>query len=399
MEIRRRARVVYLAGFENRADRKIHGGSNPPASASAFITMNIRPIASSDKEQFNSVVAHPLQSYEWGEFREKTGVKVVRRGFFDPSVGSEQDRLVSAFQLTIHKIPHTPFTIGYLPKGELPTRELLEELNKIGKEEKCIFIQLEPNVVRNQESGIRNYGENWKLEIGNWKLQPAAHPLFTRFTFILDLTKSEDEILAGMHQKARYNIKVAQKSGVEVTIDNSEKSFKEYLRLTRETTERQKFYAHTEEYHKRMWETLQDQRSNLKDQNLDRNKLAAHLLVAKYRKKILTSWILFSFKDTLYYPYGASSSENREVMSSNLVMWEAIKLGKKLVLKKFDMWGAMGPDPDKKDPWYGFHSFKEKYGPEHIEFIGSYDLVINPVLYQVYKLADKLRWLMLRLRK
>ncbi len=372
--------MVYLAGFENRAGRKIHGGSNPPASAGVFINMTTRSIASSDKEQFNSVVTHPLQSYEWGEFREKTGVKVIRKGLF------KANKLVSGFQLTIHKIPHTPYTIGYLPKGDLPTKELLDELKKIGKEEKCIFIQLEPNVTRNQE------GKNWKLEIGNWKLQPAAHPLFTRFTFVLDLTKSEEEILAGMHQKARYNIKVAQKNGVEVSIDNSDNSFKEYLRLTRETTERQKFYAHTEDYHKKMWEALQVQ-------SLDKNKLTAHLLTAKYKGKILTSWILFVFKDMLYYPYGASSSENREVMSSNLVMWEAIRFGKQLGQKSFDMWGAMGPDPDKKDPWYGFHSFKQKYGPEHVEFIGSYDLVINPVLCNFYKVADKLRWLMLRLKK
>lgn len=119
--------------------------------------------------------------------------------------------------------------------------------------------------------------------------------------------------------------------------------------------------------------------------------------MAKYRGKILTAWVLFVFKDTLYYPYGASSSENREVMASNLIMWEAILFGKKLGLKKFDMWGALGPGPDPKDPWFGFHNFKEKYGPGHVEFIGSYDLVINPLLYQGYKLADKLRWFYLKL--
>lgn len=343
--------------------------------------MNTKTITEKDKEQFNSVVTHPLQSYEWGEFREKTGVKVVRRGVFDPSAGSGQDKLVSGFQLTIHKIPHTQFTIGYLPKGDIPTRELLEELKKIGKEEKCIFIQLEPNVTREKIKDIRFKN-----------LVPAAHPLFTKYTFVLDLALTEEELLKNMHQKARYNIKVAQKNGVEVTIDNSDKGFKEYLRLTRETTERQKFYAHTEDYHKKMWETL-------RGESVDKSKLTAHLLTAKYKGKVLTSWILFVFKDMLYYPYGASSSENREVMSSNLVMWEAIRFGKQLGQKSFDMWGAMGPEPDKKDSWYGFHSFKQKYGPEHVEFIGSYDLVINPVLYNFYKVADKLRWLMLRIKK
>lgn len=360
-----------------------------------IINMKIRPINQAEQKAFDAVVGHPLQSFEWGEFREKTGIKVIRRGFFD------KEKLISGFQLTIHQIPHTPFTIGYLPKGELPTKEILEELKKIGREEMCIFIQLEPNVIRNQESGIRNQGEeNSKLDlpagkagIGNWKLRPAAHPLFTKYNFVLDLTQSEEELLKNMHQKARYNIKVATKNGVEVVEDNSDKAFEEYLKLTKETTERQKFFAHTESYHKLMWTALKGEK------NLDKNKLSAHLMTAKYKGKFLTTWILFVFKDTLYYPYGASSSENREVMSSNLVMWEAIRYGRKLGLKKFDMWGAMGKDPDKKDPWYGFHSFKEKYGPEHVEYIGSYDLVINPVLYNFYKVADKIRWLMLRLKK
>ncbi len=341
--------------------------------------MIIRPITSSEKKQFNAVVGHPLQSYEWGEFREKTGVKVIRQGFFT------KENMTSGFQLTIHPIPHSPFTIGYLPKGELPGKELLKELKKIGKEEKCIFIQLEPNVIASQIS-------NFKFQISNLELRQAAHPLFTKYNFVLDITKSEDELLKNMHQKARYNIKVAQKNGVAVVEDNSKKAFEAYLKLTHETTERQKFYAHTEEYHKKMWGALQGQ-------NLDKNKLSAHLLTAKYKGKILTAWILFVFKDTLYYPYGASSSENREVMSSNLMMWEAIRFGKKLGLKKFDMWGALGPNPDKNDPWYGFHSFKQKYGPEHVEYMGSFDLIVNPVSYKFYKIADKLRWLMLRLKK
>src|ERR1035437_1802984 len=103
--------------------------------------MEIKQISEENKEKFNSVVSHPLQSYDWGEFREKSGIKVVRQGFF------QNNKLISAFQLTIHPIPKTPWTIGYLPKGDLPTYELIEELKKIGKQEKCIFIQLEPNVM------------------------------------------------------------------------------------------------------------------------------------------------------------------------------------------------------------------------------------------------------------
>ena len=124
----------------------------------------------------------------------------------------------------------------------------------------------------------------------------------------------------------------------------------------------------------------------------------ARLLKATYQNKTLVTWILFAYKDRLFYPYGASSRENREVMASNLMMWEAILYGKKQNLKWFDLWGALGPNPDSKDPWYGFHSFKEGYGGELAEFAGSYDLVVNPPLYKLYRVADRWRWRLLRLK-
>jgi lipid II:glycine glycyltransferase (peptidoglycan interpeptide bridge formation enzyme) len=141
-----------------------------------------------------------------------------------------------------------------------------------------------------------------------------------------------------------------------------------------------------------MWETL-------KSEKIDTDKLTAHLFLAKYNEEVLASWILFVYKNILYYPYGSSSISHRETMASNLMMWEAIKFGKKLGLEKFDMWGALSNNPDKNDPWYGFHRFKEGYGPKHIEFLGSFDLVINPVLYNAYKILDKIRWVLLRIKK
>lgn len=304
---------------------------------------------------------HPLQSKEWENFRKETGVKTLR---------------VNGELLTIHKIPHTPFSIGYLPKGPTPDKKLVGELEKVGREQNCIFIQLEPNVVTT---------DNLSLITHNSELRPAAHPLFTKYTFILDLTKNEDELLKNMHPKTRYNIKVAQKHGVQVTEDNSDKAFEEYLKLTRETTQRQAFFAHSERYHSLMWKNLKGK--------------IAHLFTAKYEGKVLVAWIVFIYGDTIYYPYGASSSEHREVMASNLIMWEVIKWAKKEGLKTFDMWGALGPNPNENDPWYGFHRFKQGYGPQLVEFIGSYDLVIKPFLYQTYKIADKIRWGLLKFYK
>src|SRR6185437_2162609 len=97
---------------------------------------------------------------------------------------------------------------------------------------------------------------NSQLLTTNYQLLKAAHPLFTKFTFILPLTETEDELLASMHPKARYNIKVAKKHNVIVTEDNSDKAFEGYWRLTEETTRRQKFYAHTKQYHQLQWHTF-----------------------------------------------------------------------------------------------------------------------------------------------
>ena len=365
--------------------------------------MSVKVITSAEKDAFNAVATHPLQAYEWGEFREKTGIKVIRRGV------EQNGKLVDGFQLTIHKIPHTLWNIGYLPKGNLPSREVLEELKKIGETENCVFIQLEPNVTKSQitnnKSQINSKESNsnlenwslfgaWDLSFENFKLVPAAHPLFTKYTFVLDLTKSEEELLKNMHPKTRYNIRVAQKHNVTVQKDDSDETFEEYLKLTWETTKRQGFYAHTKDYHRKMWQTLK-----ANDQRPKTNDLTAHLLTATHEDKILVAWIVFVLHDTLYYPYGASSNEGREVMASNLMMWEAIHFGKKLGLKKFDMWGSLGHDASPSDPWHGFHRFKQGYGPELVEFVGSYDLIINPLLYQLYKLTDKLRWLYLRVKK
>lgn len=325
-----------------------------------------------DNKDWNKQVNHPLQAWEWGEFRAATGVKVVR---------------AEGMQITIHPIPHTPWTVGYYPKGSEPSREQAEVLKQVAKDNNGIFIKCEPKVE--------------KLEARNQKLEPTmrelgyveGRPLFTKYNFVLDVTPSEEELLASFKQKTRYNIRVAQKRGVTVELSDSAEDFERYLELTKETTERQGFYAHSSSYHIKMWKTLSQHASNSAGQ------LSAHLLVAKYEGVVITTWVLFRFKDTLYYPYGASTREHREVMANNLVMWEAIRLAKKWGCKYLDMWGALGPEPDKNDPWYGFHNFKAGYGARHVEYIGTWDWVARPLLYRLYTVVDKIRWALLRTKK
>jgi lipid II:glycine glycyltransferase (peptidoglycan interpeptide bridge formation enzyme) len=312
------------------------------------------------KQEWNAQVDHPLQSYEWGEFRELTGVKVVRE---------------AGLQITIHRIPRTQFSVGYLPKGPMPTQEQVAILRKVAKEHTCVFIKVEPKVeVHESGSSIEDLVKLGFVE---------GRSLFTKYNFVLDVTPSIEELSAAFKQKTRYNIRVAEKRGVTVEIDNSEAAFERYLQLTEETTKRQGFYAHSREYHKKMWSVLHPAG-------------IANLLVAKYNGEIITTWVLFTFNDTLYYPYGASTREHREVMANNLVMFTAIKLAKEWGLKYLDMWGALGPEPDTNDPWFGFHTFKSGYGARHVEYIGTWDYVAKPWLYKMYRLGETIRWAILR---
>lgn len=320
--------------------------------------MAVKEVSESEKEDFNKVAIHPLQSWDWGDFRQKTGNEVVRFGRF------EGQKLVEAIQLTLHKIPFTKFKVGMFIKGQEPNKETLGFLKDFARERNLIFIKMEPNIRRNEK-------------LINLLKREGAVPgktLFTPSTFWIDLTKSEDELLGGFHSKTRYNIRVAQKNGVEVSEDNSKRAFEKYLELTRETVTRQGFYAHTERYHRLMWETLL-------------NAGLAHLLTAKYKGKIITTWILFSWHDFLYYPYGASTEEHKNVMANNLMMWEAIKFGKRLGLKTFDLWG--------REEGKGFTRFKEGYNPQVVEFLGTWDLVTSP-LYSPYRFSELVRWLVLK---
>jgi lipid II:glycine glycyltransferase (peptidoglycan interpeptide bridge formation enzyme) len=331
--------------------------------------IEVKQIAQEDKENFNQIAIHPVQSWEWGEFREKEGHRVIRLGLFD------KEKLKEVFQLSLHKIPKTSFNIGYLPKCPLPSKELIKKLKEIGAENNVIFIKIEPHAETSPER-VKQLNSLGLIKVKDF---------FAKYTSIIDLSRSEEELLKSFKSKTRYNIRLAQKHGVKIEEDNSDTVFSNYLALTLETTKRQGFYAHSPRYHRLQWEILNPAG-------------ISHLLVAKYKGKILASFILFVFNQVLYYPYGASSREHKEVMAPTLLMWEAIRFGKAHGCKSFDLWGNADPNPSPSHPYYGFHKFKEGFSPKFVEFLGSYDLVINPILYKIYQILDKIRWKILRFK-
>lgn len=340
--------------------------------------MLIRAFRNSEQKLYNTAVHHPLQTWEWGEFRKKTNVVVERLGFF------ENEKLRRSLQVTFHPLPIIGKTAGYLPKGFMPNENQIAALKKLGKEQNALFIKLEPNVSQPSETAVSGHSEIRKfLQTHGCK---PGRPLFTKHTFELDLQRSEEELFGKLSKKTRYNVRLASKKGVHIFENSSDEGLETYLDILKETTTRQGFYAHTPDYFRNMWQEL-------------KNSGMMRIFNAVYQDKVLVSWIIFIFDGVLYYPYGASRRENREVMASNLMMWEMIRFGKKENCKSFDMWGSLGPKPDTKNPWFGFHRFKKGYGGQLKEFIGTYDLVLDPTMYPLFRKADSLRWKFLRLRK
>ena len=332
--------------------------------------MIVREVLDKEKALYNKTVTHIIQSWEWGEFRKKTGLEVLRLGHFEGS------KLELAYQMTFHPVPFFKQSVGYFPKGPMPDAVMIKALKDVGEKRNVAFIKIEPNVVVDRQKT----NDERLTHLG---LVPSKKSLFTKYNFLLDLSKSEEGLLAAMHPKTRYNIGIAQKRGVEVYSSTEDHDFNIYLKLYFETTKRQKYFGHTPNYHKLVWQTLKEAKM-------------ARVMIAKYQGKPLVAWMLLNFGDNLYYPYGGSSVFHREVMASNLLAWEAIRLGKKMGLKTFDMWGALGVDADPKDPWYGFHRFKAGYAPAHAEYVGTYDLVLNPKFYNLLNIADKARWMYLK---
>ena len=343
-----------------------------------WVLMIVREITESEKAAYNQSVTHIIQSWEWGEFRKKAQVDLMRLGHF------EGKTLTCAYQLTFHTVPFLKKTIGYFPKGPMPNEKMIETLKEVGEQKNAAFIKIEPNVLSDkQQTTLRQSSGQASDKLKQLGLVPSKKSLFTKYNFLIDLTKSEEELLALMHPKTRYNIGIAQRKNVQVYESTKSADFETYLKLYFATTKRQKYFGHTQAYHQLLWETLMP--VNM-----------ARLLIAKYDQKPVVAWMLFNFGQTLYYPYGGSSVEHKDIMASNLVAWEAIRLGKKMGFKIFDMWGALPPDVKENHPWYGFHRFKAGYGPIHIEYIGTYDLILKPQLYNLLNVADKLRWIYLK---
>lgn len=295
---------------------------------------------------------HIVQSKEWGEFKSSFGTPAVA---------------IDNIQYTIHKIPKTNLSYAYCPKVN-PFDINWEKLLASAKCNNIFAINFDvPNIIvgTDAEKKAREIFEKTK----GVRLSPKN--TFTKNNILLDISKPIENLLNNIHSKQRYNIRYAEKKGITIREGTTKADLNIFLQLQKETAKRQKFLIHPNDYFEKIWEML-------------KKKGMVHLLIAEFKGTPLVSWMLFIYENTLYYQYGGSSIKHRNLQASSLIGWKAIRLGKKYGCTMFDMWGACKDLSDKKDPEWGFTNFKLKYGGKYVEYINSYDYVLNAPIYKLF---------------
>jgi peptidoglycan pentaglycine glycine transferase (the first glycine) len=298
--------------------------------------------------------AHLLQTGEWGELKSAFGWKAIR------VVSGE-----AGVQILFRKLP-LGFTVGYIPKANFD-QSLWPEIDSICKQNHAIFLKLEPDLWESENhSQITNYS----------LLITSLHNVQPPRTIIVDIKGSEEEILARMKQKTRYNIRLAKKKGVTVRAWNDIASFHTMLLLT---SSRDGFGVHSLEYYKCAYELLHP-------------KQMGELLVAEFDGKQLAALFVARNGNRAYYLYGASTDEERNRMPTYLLQWEAMKWAKVRGCEEYDLWGVPDEDEDtleanfekRHDGLWGVYRFKRGFGGQLNRAIRAMDRVYHPSLYRAY---------------
>ena len=315
-----------------------------------------------DRDKWNDLAASRsqiLQSFEWGELKSNFGWEPLRIQVNETTGISIQKR----------KLPFIKKCIFYSPRGpivDFSDKKALSELIKAIKVEAekhgALFLRIDPEVEESDAVSIKNL-KSFGFKKAKKEIQPRA-------TFILDLTKTEEEIMAGFESKFRYNIKLAERKGINVVEDISDDGLAKYYKLYEMTSERDKFIIHPFSYYKKVMELI------------IRNGMGS-LFLAYYKGEPVAGVIVFTFGKRAWYMYGASSNEHRSLMPNNLLHWQIIKWAKERGLKEYDLWGIPA-NPNMNHPLFGVYRFKKGFNATQHKFIGTYDLPFNKMLYDMF---------------
>jgi peptidoglycan pentaglycine glycine transferase (the first glycine) len=354
-----------------------------------------------DAQPWNSLISnfpdsHILQTWEWGNVKSKYGWLPLQAIWYEKPDGSyfytlDQQHeglspcaaaLIMQRDIQIRGFP-TGLKLLYVPKGPLLQdwgnaalrMRVLDDLKIIAKRQSATFIKIDPDV--RIGTGIPGQNNAQQDELGESILKDLE-ALGWRYsneqiqfanTVVLDLSASEDEILARMKPKTRYNIRLAERKGVIVR-QGSANDLELLYHLYAETAVRDGFVIRTMDYYHTLWNTF-----------LNAGK--AYILIAEADEQPIAALILFKFQRRAWFLYGMSREIHREKMPNYLLQWEAIHRSKQAGCQIYDLWGAPYQF-DENDPLWGVYRFKEGLGGQVVRHIGAWDLPVRRTGYRLF---------------
>jgi len=337
-----------------------------------------------NQEDWNDLVLEQgssfMQSWEWGEFKEKLGHKIWRMAI------NEDIRCPLCAQIIKHSLPFGKCYF-YIPKAPIfdhqlsttnlqPMELLIKGLSKLARKEKAIFLKVEPNM----ELRIKNQELRMEFEKLGFRKSGSIQP---KDTLILDITQSEETLITGFHPKTRYNIHLAEKKGVS-TKEINKAEFDEFYELVEKTDARKHIKSFGKKYYQELFRL---------SQSGDTEYLQVKFLAAFHDEKMIAGLILILWGERATYLVGANDYQHRSLMAPHLLQWQAIKIAKAADCKQYDFWGIIREDnfKDKKDfenhPWQGITRFKQGFGGRPVSHVDSYDYVFSPTWYKMYQVA------------
>jgi len=335
-----------------------------------------------NKEEWDEFVAENggsfLQSWEWGEFQKRFGREVFKfcvKGGDKILLVAQAARYALPFKKSYIYIPYGPVAAQNFSNKQELFDFFVQELKKSEMvSEGTIFLKIEPDEIFVPSFAAAGFKKSDK-------------DVQARETLIADISKPEEELLAQMKQKTRYNINLARRHGAEIISIGDEKKAKEtFISLLFETAKRNNFRTHPEKYYIEMMEMFLNNRAAGEF-------FSERLFFARYQGKITTAALIGFFGGRATYLHGGSSDEYKNIMAPYLLHWEIMRVAKRLGCSEYDFWGIVTDKTDskQKQKWEGFSRFKMGFGGRIVEYSGAYDLVFDKIWYNIYKLARKVK--------
>ncbi|MGD2155454.1 MAG: peptidoglycan bridge formation glycyltransferase FemA/FemB family protein [Anaerolineales bacterium] len=284
-------------------------------------------------------------------------------------------------------------TVMYIPKAPVLQdwedlalrRRVLEDLHALGHQHGAIFVKIDPDVTigtgepNTPESQEDPTGIDIKEQLINRGWIFSSEQVQFRNTVLVDLTPTEEELLAKMKQKTRYNIRLAGRRGVVVRVGD-ENDLDLLYKMYAETSVRDGFVIRDKDYYSTVWSTYIRNNYTNSDQSAHPN---AEPLIAEVEGEPVAALVIFRFGGSAWYLHGMSRPVHRKKMPNYLLQWEAMCRAKSAGCKIYNLWGA--PDDfSEKDPMWGVYRFKSGFGGYVLRTIGAWDLPIRPFWYKVY---------------